>query len=149
MKPQEPQERLTDRIAWRINEWCELTNTSRPTAWRQAKSGKLRLAYVDKTPYVTRAEAMSQTATSPGDCGPEARQVSSSADRRDRPSKEAKRQQVDCRNHALTVFDGAVRVGSLVDRAGTFYAYDVEGRHLGAFADLRAASRAIPRAPSP
>ena len=92
---------------------------------------------------------MSQTATSPGDCGPEARQVSSSADRRDRPSKEAKRQQVDCRNHALTVFDGAVRVGSLVDRAGTFHAYDVEGRHLGAFADMRAATRAIPRAPSP
>ena len=58
MKPQEPQERLTDRIAWRINEWCELTNTSRPTAWRQAKSGKLKLAYVDKTPYVTRAEAI-------------------------------------------------------------------------------------------
>ena len=58
MKLQEPQERLTDRIAWRINEWCELTSTSRPTAWRQAKSGKLKLAYVDKTPYVTRAEAI-------------------------------------------------------------------------------------------
>jgi hypothetical protein len=88
---------------------------------------------------------MSQTATSPGDCDPEARQVSSSADRRDRASKEAKRQQVDCRNHTLTVFDGAVRVGSLVNRAGTFQAYDVEGKHLGAFANLRAASRAIPQ----
>ena len=86
---------------------------------------------------------MSQTATSPGDCGPEARQVSSSADRRDRLSKEAKRQQGDCRNHALTVFDGATMVGSLVDRAGTFHAYDIEGRHLGAFADMRMAARAI------
>jgi hypothetical protein len=78
---------------------------------------------------------------------PEARQVSSSADRCDLPTKEAKRQQVDCRHHVLTVFDGAaVRVGSLVDRAGTFHAYDVAGRHLGAFNDLRAAARAIPPA---
>jgi hypothetical protein len=60
-----------------------------------------------------------------------------------------KAQAVDCRNHVLTVFDGAVRVGSLVDRAGTFHAYDIEGRCLGAFADVRAATRAIPRAPSP
>ena len=89
---------------------------------------------------------MTDPKMSPGDCGPEARQVSISADSRDLPTKEAKRQQVDCRNHALTVFDGAVRVGSLVDRAGTFHAYDVEGRHLAAFADLRTAARAIPPA---
>jgi hypothetical protein len=42
----------------------------------------------------------------------------------------------DCRNHALTVFDGAVRVGSLVERAA------VAGDP--AFADMRAAARAIP-----
>ncbi len=92
---------------------------------------------------------MPQTSISHGDCGPDARQVSLSADRRDRPSKEAKRQQVDCRNHVLTVFDGAVRVGSLLDRGGAFHVYDIDGRYLGAFADLRTASRAIPRAPSP
>jgi hypothetical protein len=63
------------------------------------------------------------------------------------PSKaeSPKTQVVDCRNHARTVFEGAVRCGSLVDRAGTFHAYDVAGRHLGAFNDLRAAARAIPR----
>ena len=63
-------------------------------------------------------------------------------------AKSPKTQAVDCRNHVLTVFDGAVRVGSLVDRAGTFHAYDIEGRCLGAFADVRAATRAIPRVTS-
>jgi hypothetical protein len=55
-------------------------------------------------------------------------------------------QVVDTRNHALSVFDGADRVGSLVERAGEFHAYDVDGRHLGAFTDMRAAARAIPPA---
>jgi hypothetical protein len=58
----------------------------------------------------------------------------------------AKAQVVDCHNHVLTVFDGTTMVGSLVDRAGTFHAYDIEGRYLGAFADVRAASRAMPSA---
>ena len=31
--------------------------------------------------------------------------------------------QVDCRNHVLTVFDGAVRVGSLVARGAEYLAY--------------------------
>ena len=52
---------------------------------------------------------------------------------------------VDCRNHLLVVNDGADRVGSLVARAGRFEAFDLDGRHLGAFPDLRAAARAIPR----
>ena len=56
----------------------------------------------------------------------------------------AKTQIVDCRHHLLTVFDGAVRCGSLVERAGKFDAFDIAGRHLGAFADLRTAARAIP-----
>jgi hypothetical protein len=51
---------------------------------------------------------------------------------------------VDCRNHALTVFDGAVRCGSLVERAGKFDAYDIDGRHLGTFTDMFAAAGAIP-----
>jgi hypothetical protein len=54
----------------------------------------------------------------------------------------------DCRNHLLVVNDGADRVGSLVERAGEFHAYDIDGRHLGAFSDLRAAARAIPRVAS-
>ncbi len=58
--------------------------------------------------------------------------------------REAHAKVTDTRNHALTVFDGADRVGSLVERAGKFEAFDIEGRHLGTFPDLRAASRAIP-----
>jgi hypothetical protein len=54
-------------------------------------------------------------------------------------------QVTDCRNHPLTVFDGAVRCGSLVERGGKFEAFDLAGHYLGAFADLRAAVRSIPR----
>lgn len=54
-------------------------------------------------------------------------------------------QAVDTGNHVLSVFDGATMVGSLVERGGRFDAYDVDGRRLGAFADMRAAARAIPR----
>jgi hypothetical protein len=54
-------------------------------------------------------------------------------------------QVTDCRNHVLVVNDGADRVGSLVERAGRFDAYDLAGHHLGAFNDLRAAARACPR----
>jgi hypothetical protein len=59
-----------------------------------------------------------------------------------------KRKPPAARDDALTVYDGADRVGSLVERAGEFHAYDVDGRHLGAFADMRAAVRAISRMPS-
>ena len=89
---------------------------------------------------------MSQTATSPGDCGPEARQVSSSADRRDLPTKANERKQVDRRNLAVTIYDGQDRVGSLLERGGTFHAYDVAGHCVGIFSDMRAAARAIPPA---
>ena len=57
-----------------------------------------------------------------------------------------KAQVTDCRNHVLVVFDGAVMAGSLVERAGRFNAYDVNGRYLGTFTDMRAASRAVPPA---
>jgi hypothetical protein len=53
---------------------------------------------------------------------------------------------VDCRNHVLVVNDGADRAGSLVERGGKFEAFDIVGRSLGTFTDLRAAARAIPRA---
>jgi hypothetical protein len=56
----------------------------------------------------------------------------------------AARKRTDCRNHVLTVFDGATMVGSPVERAGTFHAYDIEGYCLGAFADMRQAARSIP-----
>jgi hypothetical protein len=55
---------------------------------------------------------------------------------------------VDCRHHLLVVNDGADRVGSLVERAGRFEAFDLAGRSLGTFPDLRAAARPIPRAAS-
>jgi len=60
-------------------------------------------------------------------------------------AKSPRTQAVDCRNHVLTVFDGAVMVGSLVDRAGAFHADEFGGRHLGVFNNLRAAARAIPQ----
>ena len=50
-------------------------------------------------------------------------------------------QAVDCRNHVLTVFDGAVMVGSLVDRAGAFHADEFGGRHLGVFQSARRGAR--------
>ena len=49
---------LRDRLCWRLGEWCSLTGISRPTVWRQAKAGTLRLAYVDKIPVVPRSEAV-------------------------------------------------------------------------------------------
>jgi hypothetical protein len=63
-------------------------------------------------------------------------------------AKSPKTQAVDCRQHALTVFDGTTMVGSLVERAGAFHSYDLEGRYLGAFGDMRMAARAIPPAAS-
>jgi hypothetical protein len=51
---------------------------------------------------------------------------------------------VDCRRHPLTVYDGASMIGSLVERAGKFEAFDLAGQHLGTYPDMRAAVRAIP-----
>jgi hypothetical protein len=49
---------LDHRLGWRISEWVELTGTSRPTLWRQVKSGKLKIVYVGTVPLVPRAEAI-------------------------------------------------------------------------------------------
>jgi hypothetical protein len=58
----------------------------------------------------------------------------------------AKSPSVDCRGHVLTVFDGADRVGSLVEGGGEFRAYDRAGALVGTFPDMRAAGRSLPRA---
>lgn len=49
----------------------------------------------------------------------------------------------------LTVYDGTVFAGSIVERAGTFTAYDVNHRRIGSFASQRDATRAIPSATRP
>jgi hypothetical protein len=49
---------LDQRLCWRINEWVALTGTSRPTVWRHARSGKLRLVYMGAIPIVPRSEAI-------------------------------------------------------------------------------------------
>jgi transcriptional regulator of acetoin/glycerol metabolism len=51
-------EEQRERLGWRINEWVELTGMSRPTIWRQAKKGKLRIAYIGTVPIVPRTEAV-------------------------------------------------------------------------------------------
>jgi hypothetical protein len=52
---------------------------------------------------------------------------------------------IDCRNHSLTVFDGADRVGSLVERDGCFQAFDLAGVSHGTFDKVAAAARALPK----
>ena len=54
--------------------------------------------------------------------------------------REATSNQDEC----LAVYDGASFVGSIVDRDGSFDAYDATGRHIGAFKNQREAVRAIP-----
>ena len=89
---------------------------------------------------LTRKAAASGAPSTP----PKAERTVGCETRQSSKAKSPKTQAADGRNHLLTVFDGAVRVGSLVDRAGTFHAYDINGRCLGAFADMRQAARAIP-----
>ena len=49
---------LDQRLGWRIDEWVVLTGTSRPTVWRHARNGKLRIVYLDKIPIIPRTEAV-------------------------------------------------------------------------------------------
>ena len=53
-----PQQRLIDRLAWRIDEWVERTGTSRPTVWRHARNGTLKVVYQGQIPFVPRSEAV-------------------------------------------------------------------------------------------
>ena len=46
----------------------------------------------------------------------------------------------------LAVYDGANRVGSIVERDGQFQAFDAHDRRVGTFGNQRDAMRAIPRA---
>ena len=52
------EELLRDRVCWRISEFSQLTGLSRPTIWRQAKANALHLTYINKTPVITRNEAI-------------------------------------------------------------------------------------------
>lgn len=47
-----------DRLCWRLPEWMKLTNTSRPTLWRQVKRGDLKIVRVGSTQMVPRSEAV-------------------------------------------------------------------------------------------
>ena len=60
MKPKDTSSRMSDvgRLAWRINEWVALTGMSRPTVWRQARRGDLKLIRVGGIPMVPRTEAI-------------------------------------------------------------------------------------------
>ena len=49
---------LSDRIVFRLNEWCRITGQSRQTIWRHHKRGVLRLVYQGDIPYVPRSEAV-------------------------------------------------------------------------------------------
>jgi hypothetical protein len=46
-------------LGWRIDEWIKLTGTSRPTVYRHAKLGKLKVVYLgEKIPIIPRSEAV-------------------------------------------------------------------------------------------
>jgi hypothetical protein len=51
-------------------------------------------------------------------------------------------------DHALSVYDGALRVGSITERDGKLLTYDIDDLHLGVFAALRDAMRSLPPARS-
>jgi hypothetical protein len=57
---------------------------------------------------------------------------------------------VDCRGHALVVYDGQTRCGTLTEGGGEFCAFDLNGVCLGAFPTMLRAARALPTAePAP
>jgi hypothetical protein len=68
------------------------------------------------------------------------------------PANEAARRNSQARrptaDQALTVYDGQHRVGSVVERNGKFLTYDIDDLHVGVFATLRDAMRALPAARS-
>ena len=56
------------------------------------------------------------------------------------------REAISERDARLAIYDGTDQVGSIVERGGTFDAYDSSDQLIGSFTALRAAVRAIPRA---
>ena len=59
-RAQERRASLADNhvLGWRIGEWVVLTGTSRPTVWRQIKSGALKIVDVNGIKLVPRTEAV-------------------------------------------------------------------------------------------
>jgi hypothetical protein len=68
------------------------------------------------------------------------------------PANEAARRNSRSRrptaDQEITVYDGQHRVGSVVERDGRFLTYDSDDLHIGVFATLRDAMRALPAARS-
>jgi hypothetical protein len=68
------------------------------------------------------------------------------------PSKEAARRNLQARqttaDHALAVYDGQQRVGSVLERDGEFLALDVHDRRVSVFTRQSDAVRALPAAKS-
>jgi hypothetical protein len=58
-----------------------------------------------------------------------------------RRNSQARRRTAD---HALAVYDGHQRVGSVVKRNGEFLAFDNHNRRVGVFTNQREALRAFP-----
>jgi len=44
----------------------------------------------------------------------------------------------------LTVYDGQMLLGEILEHRGMFVAIDLDGKRLGTFADMRSAARALP-----
>ncbi len=51
-------ESMDSALGWRIDEWCALTGTSRPTVWKHKRNGKLKIIYLGAIPFVPRTEAV-------------------------------------------------------------------------------------------
>jgi predicted DNA-binding protein (UPF0251 family) len=49
---------IGDCLGFRINEWGRLTDTSRPTIWRQIKDGRLKVVDVNGIKLIPRSEAV-------------------------------------------------------------------------------------------
>lgn len=49
---------LPQPLGYRINQWCVLTGTSRPTIWRQVKTGRLKMISVNGIRLIPRSEAL-------------------------------------------------------------------------------------------
>jgi hypothetical protein len=68
------------------------------------------------------------------------------------PSNESARRNLQARrpiaDHALAVYDGQRRVGSVVERNGEFLAFDVRDHRAGVFTNQREALQAMPAARS-
>jgi hypothetical protein len=59
--------------------------------------------------------------------------------------RSAHRSQIHAQPMTLAVTDGASTVGFLIERDGSFFAFDQDGTLLGEYATRTQAARAIPR----